>query len=252
MHSNKNDNRCNLAIETSGRVGSVAVGRGHDITGSAVFSADLRHAVELLPTIERLCAEAQVDAGDLDEVYVSAGPGSFTGLRIGITVARTIAWSTAAKVVRIPTLDVIAQNARDIDDQPDHLGVILDAKRKAVFAATFQRRDDEYVCTDPPAERDPSEFLASLPASSAITGEGVPYFAEVVERSGVRVLAEETFRARAEVVHRLGAKRATLGQYDEAATLIPIYVRRPEAEEVWERRHGKQPDEGDDNDAGAK
>lgn len=231
----------NLAIETSGRLGSVAVGRGAHLLQVTDFSTSLRHAVELLPSIERLCRGLGITPADIGELYVSGGPGSFTGLRISITVARTLAWAASVRVVRVPTLDVVAQNALDVDDPPPHLGVILDAKRQKVYAAAFTLRGSLYGRTTPPAECDPDTFFASLPRPAALMGEGIPYTNEAVARSGLRVLPEGTFRARAEVVHRMGFALASAGHYDDPGQLTPLYVRRPEAEEVWERRHQQNP-----------
>ncbi len=233
-----------LAIETSGRVGSVCIGTGPNIHHAAVFQTDLNHAVELLPTIDRLCTESNLAPADLDAVFVSGGPGSFTGLRIGITAARTLAWSTGAKTIRVPTLDAIAQNALRTDDPPDHVGVILDAKRKAVFATAYQRENDRYVAIEPPAERDPDQFLASIPRPCAILGEGIPYHQTVIDRSRLPILDPETSRARAKIIYQLGAARAVRNDFDNPNELIPIYIRRPEAEEVWEKRQRQSNHQG--------
>ena len=69
-------------------------------------------------------------------------------------------------------------------------------------------------------------------------GDGVPFARETVSKSGLRVLPEKTFRPRAEIVYSLGVARASEGAFDDASLLTPIYIRRPEAEEVWERRQG--------------
>ncbi len=239
MSERVNRNGWNLAIETSGRIGSVAIGRGDGIVAEATFSADQRHAVELLPTIDRLCREQNVTPDQVDECYVSGGPGSFTGVRIGITAARALSLAGGVRIVRVPTLDVIAQNALECDPPPPHLGVVLDAKRKRVFAAAYTLGPDLYERIGAPAERDPAEFFAELPRSAALMGEGVQYAVDPVKQCGLTALSEDTYRARAAIVHRLGKRRASQGDFDDARALVPIYIRRPEAEEVWEKRHGQ-------------
>lgn len=102
-----------LAIETSAALGGVCLGVGGVVIATRTFSAPRRHATELVPAIRDLCATRGVAPGDIQEVYVSAGPGSFTGLRIGISVARMIALASGARLVAAPTLEVIAQNALD-------------------------------------------------------------------------------------------------------------------------------------------
>ncbi|NOT01079.1 MAG: tRNA (adenosine(37)-N6)-threonylcarbamoyltransferase complex dimerization subunit type 1 TsaB [Phycisphaerales bacterium] len=241
----------NLAVETTGRVGGIALGRDDDIVAAAAFNTAFNHAVELLPTVDGLCRAHGCEPSALSELYVSGGPGSFTGLRIGITLARTLAWSMGVRVVRVATLDAVAQNALDANPPPLNLGVVLDAKRKSVFAAAYRLIGNRYFSTAPAAECDPVTFLDCLPKPAAVTGEGVPFIAEALTRvmggppspdpGGLFVLPESLFRARAEVVYRLGRERAAAGDFDDPAQLIPIYVRRPEAEEVWDRRH-RSPD----------
>jgi tRNA threonylcarbamoyladenosine biosynthesis protein TsaB len=226
-----------LAIETSGRIGSVALGVDGHVRDARAFRTTYHHAVELLLTVDALCRDHGIVPGSLHELYVSGGPGSFTGLRVGITFARTLAWAGGVRTVRVPTLDAIAQNALDLASPPPHLVVILDAKRHRVFAARYSLRNDQYVRQTEPAEVDPAAVLSELPAGCAAVGEGVAYHADAVRQAQLRVLPEELNRARAETVHRLGYRLARRGQFDDAEQLLPIYLRRPEAEEVWERRH---------------
>ena len=236
MKPSVSSSRWIVALETSGGIGSVAVARGDDVLAVQQFTADQRHAVELLPTVQRLCHDAGFAPGQLDEVYVSTGPGSFTGLRIGITVARTIAWSAGVLVVAVPTLNVIAQNALDHDPPPDALGVVLDAKRGRIFAAAMVKHGDAYRRVDKPREWEPDAFIRSLPAGSALMGEGVAYHQKALQATGLPVLPASLNRPRAETVHRIGHRLALAGQYDDPRTLVPVYIRRPEAEEVWDRR----------------
>ncbi|MCK4659020.1 MAG: tRNA (adenosine(37)-N6)-threonylcarbamoyltransferase complex dimerization subunit type 1 TsaB [Phycisphaerae bacterium] len=229
-----------LAVETSGRLGSIALGRGDAVLEAARFSTTRQHAVELLPTADMLCRKHKVKPREIAEIYVSGGPGSFTGLRIGITFAKTLALDGRTRIVRVPTLDVIAQNALLMDAPPAHLAVILDAKRKHVYAARFEPADSAerfYKRIVDPAEVDPAEFLAQMPPTGSVVGEGIAYHREAVSGSGLSVLPEECNQARAEVVYRLGRQLAAAGLYHEPTNLVPIYIRRPEAEEVYEQRH---------------
>ena len=220
-------------------MGSVALGRWDQLLAVRRFSAGMRHAVELLPAIDELCRANQITSAQVADLYVSAGPGSFTGLRIGITVARTLAWSCGMRAVRVPTLDVVAQNALDTSEPPPNLGVILDAKRSKVYAAAYILDGGAYRRVADAAECEPEAFFRTLPRPAALIGEGIPFMRPALARSGLPILPEETYTAKAEIVHRLGHRLAAAGRYDDPRQLIPIYVRRPEAEEVWERRHGR-------------
>ncbi len=237
MRPSVTNNRWIVALETSGPAGSVAVARGKHVLAVQQFTADQRHAVELLPTVQRLCHDAGFAPRQLGDVYVSTGPGSFTGLRIGITVARTLAWSAGASVVAVPTLEVIAQNALDHDPPPNALGVVLDAKRGRIFAAPMAKREGAYQRLDEPREWEPDAFIRSLPAGAALLGDGIAYHQDALQATGLPVLAAFLNRPRAETVHKIGHRLALAGRYDDPRTLVPVYIRRPEAEEVWDRRH---------------
>src|SRR5688500_13858881 len=121
-----------VAIETSGRTGSVAVARDGVVLAEETFPHGLKHAAGLVPMIDRLCGGAGWGPRDVEEVYVSAGPGSFTGLRVGVTVAKTLAFATGARIVAVPTAEVLARNA---PPEATYVVIVLDAKRDQIFTA---------------------------------------------------------------------------------------------------------------------
>lgn len=228
-----------LAIETSGRVGAVALARGANLEHAHEFRADHNHAVELLPTISRLCHEAGWSPSDLEHLYLSIGPGSFTGLRIAVTLARTLALAVQVKIVVVSTLRVLAQNALLASQPPRHLAVILDAKRGQVYAAPFQHDQSAYRQTSESRVVDPAEFLAALPEPRFLLGQGIPFHAEALRSVPHECLPKSLWLPRVETVCRLGFERAQQGQFQDPSTLTPLYLRRPEAEEVWEKKHGQ-------------
>ena len=225
-----------LAFETSSAVGSVALGRGAEVLESRSLSRPKAHAVEFLPTIKTLCDAHHVEPSCIERVFVSAGPGSFTGLRIGVTAARMIALGVGARVVGVPTLEVIAQNAGESDPPPPHLAVVLDAKRNRVYTAVFARQGGAYVAMSEAIEADPFEFLSAQPDDCAVLGEGVLYHRRAIEKSNRRILPESLYRPRAETVYRLGLERTERNGFSDHRSLVPTYIRPPEAEEVWERK----------------
>src|SRR5688500_8632212 len=93
-----------LALETSGRTGSVALAVDGVVVAEEQFAHGLKHAAGIVPMVDRLCRGRGWTPGEIEAVYVSAGPGSFTGLRVGVTVAKTLAFATGAKVVAVPTV----------------------------------------------------------------------------------------------------------------------------------------------------
>ncbi len=227
-----------LALETSGRFGAVALGRGDDCVEVLPFAATAHHASQLLPTIDALCSRHGCAPADLRNVYVSAGPGSFTGLRVGVATARMLALALGVKLVCVPTLEAVAQNALDLADPPSHVAVLLDAKRAHVYACAFQRQGGRYAALAPPMEADPAAFLASMPQDSGVLGEGVEAHRAVIEASGLTIPAGVSHTPDARIILQLGREAAIAGRFTEPRNLVPIYIRRAEAEERWEARHG--------------
>lgn len=233
----KNRQRRIVAIETTGRQGSVAVGEGDTLLALTRFSADLRHAVELLPAINRLCDTVGWRSEQLDEVYVSAGPGSFTGCRIGVTVARALALAVGVRLVRVPTVDVLARNALEHDPPPDHLAVLIDAQRRQLYAAVYHRNEVGYDRDGEIRIGRPAELLADVPRPCAVLGEAVAYHRQALAEMDLTILPEVTWVARADHAFGVGRSLALSGDYVVANQLVPIYIRLPEAEERWRQRH---------------
>ncbi len=124
-----------LAIDTSGASLGVALVCGEVAAATFTLNAGYYHAEKLMPAVAELTAAAGIEARELDLVAVTSGPGSFTGLRVGTTSARALAWALAIPLVPVPTLDALAYGARL------HRGTVcavLDARRDAVFAAIYQ------------------------------------------------------------------------------------------------------------------
>ena len=102
-----------LAVETSSRIGSVVIALGEKILDEATFSAPIRHSAEIFPALSNILDRFCRKPDQIDQVHISVGPGSFTGLRIAVTLAKTMHLANAAKIVAVDTLDVIAANATD-------------------------------------------------------------------------------------------------------------------------------------------
>ncbi|MBI5765194.1 MAG: tRNA (adenosine(37)-N6)-threonylcarbamoyltransferase complex dimerization subunit type 1 TsaB [Planctomycetes bacterium] len=230
-----------IAIETSSRKGSVALGLGATLLAEREFVTQADHARELLPTVDALCREQGWTPASLNECHISIGPGSFTGLRVAVTLARTWAFSLGVRVVAVPTLAVIAANSATLTDPPKRLAVILDAKRKQVFGSVFEFDGGAYRPLMEPALVDPRALLTGGLRPDAVIGEGIAYHREAVEQSGVPTMAEALWFPRAACVHRLGFAMSTAGAFTEPRRLVPLYIRRPEAEEVWEAKQAGRP-----------
>src|SRR5687767_13904803 len=198
-----------LAIETSGRVGSMAAVLDGSTVAEENFPHGLKHAAEIVPILDRLCRAQGWSPRELDELYVSAGPGSFTGLRIAITLAKTLAFATGVQVVPVPTHRVLALNA---PTEARNLVIVLDAKRDQIFTARFAREVDAgpWVEHEPPHLDDLSSSLARTPRPVHLLGEGIPYHSRFIPAGDPSVVLtpEESWRARAAAVADVGTRMA--------------------------------------------
>ena len=219
-----------LAIETSGRIGSIALIDGSDVFAEEQFPYGLQHAAQIVPIIDRLTRSRGWGAGDLQELYVSAGPGSFTGLRIGITLAKTLALATRVRLVAVPTVRVLAENA---PPEARHVLIVLDAKRDQIFTARFQRSGDEWQECAPAQLSSLTQMLSESPRPLHLIGEGIPYHEKFIPRDDPQVIVTppSLWRARASAVAQLGLIMSARGAFTDPTALTPIYIRRPEAEE---------------------
>ncbi len=180
---------------------------------------------------------------DIEHVYVSIGPGSFTGVRIAVAVARSFALANVCKLVGVPTLDVIAENA---PKSLLNIVVMLYAKRGQVFAARYARRaaGEQLECVEQAQLVDPVEFMCAALADGpvAVLGEGVEYHRAAVTLAGVTEVAMELWPACAVMVHKLGWEKALRGEFTPMERLLPLYIRMAEAEEVWRKKQNAKCD----------
>jgi tRNA threonylcarbamoyladenosine biosynthesis protein TsaB len=226
------DRSYSLSIETSSRCGSVTLGSGDDILQSIDLPQQQRHAVDLMPAIDRLFQSHAALPSQLTELHVSVGPGSFTGLRIGITTAKTLAHLSRAALIPVPTLDVVVRNA---PPQFPHVAVMLNAKRGQCFTGLFaQESVGQWRPLIEPSLMSPQELLNTAPGPLAVIGDHLPPFDWP---DGVQLLGSDLATPRSEVVWHLGRRLAREGRSADPATLTPLYVRLPEAQELWEARH---------------
>ncbi len=232
-----------LSVETSGRAGSVAAGRGDELLAEKTFSGLMRHSVELFPAIEAVLARIGSNISEVAEIYVSAGPGSFTGLRIGITMAKMTAFATGARIIAVNTLEAIAQNAELYIEHSgkkiDRIATILDAKRKEFYVAVFERSDVRWVKTNGDGLMRAEEFLKRFAGGTEpvwLLGEGLVYYKKAFTGQAIRFLDEDYWPSRAGGVYAVGRRMAKAGIFADPATLEPHYLRRVQAQEKWQMR----------------
>lgn len=221
-----------IGIETSGWSGSVALLSGAQSLGQrALDPTGRRHARTLVPEIQSLLEQAGCTPSDLDVVAVSIGPGSFTGLRVGVVCAKTLAWAANASVVAVDTyLAIATQCPADVD----LVEVVGDGQRGDLYVGRYRRSDAGSWNRQGDIEIRPAdEWLSQLTPDAVVAGPGLDrHEADAARRS--RVLPRDCWTPRAGTVARLGRQRAIGGDLDDLWTLEPFYLRRSSAEEKAE------------------
>jgi len=233
-----------LAIETSGRSGSVALAVGAKLLAEAAFSGTMRHSSQVFPTIAALLAQFNRKASQIQQIYISIGPGSFTGLRIAVTIAKTMHLANEGKIAGVDTLDAIAANIDDytpLDAKARRIAVVLDAKRKQFFTAVYEQEHGKWTKTIPDCLMTAAQFRDRCAAEPiSLLGEGLLFYADAFKDPNIEILPESLWIPRAAKVHLLGWKMARKGQFADPLTLQPAYLRRPEAEEKWQKHQIKK------------
>ena len=230
-----------LSIETSSRIGSVALGFGSNIATEAFFSDIMRHSAEIFPALCKLCNDYSLKPEDIQQLYISNGPGSFTGLRIAATIAKTMHLANKVKIVAVNTLDVIASNALDFikdkanDTKIERVAAILDAKRGQFFIAAYDiinGSEDIYLKKiTPDSLMTSSEFIGKYvdnQKSLWLLGDGLVFHKKLFTHEYINFCDEQYWRPKASKVYEIGWKTALENQFTDPVKLKPFYLCRPD------------------------
>ncbi len=215
-----------LAIETSGILGSVAIADDQRLLVERTLqTTGRRHAQTVVAEVDDILRTCSFAVSDITAVAVSIGPGSFTGLRVGLVFAKTFAWLNQTKLVAVDTLRAIAQQ---VPPEIETVTAVVDAQRNELFAATY-RWNAECRIRDAINSVHLST-IARLSGDHPVVGPGLQKHREVLDRSHT-MLDESLWQPRASSVAMIGLHMVLLGQTSVPATLEPVYVRLSYAEE---------------------
>jgi tRNA threonylcarbamoyladenosine biosynthesis protein TsaB len=227
-----------LALETSSQAGSVALLHGQvvgaevsdSVLSQRMLPADRRSAQSLAPTIAQVLAEAGKRPGDVGIVAVTLGPGSFTGLRVGVTTAKTFAYAAGCECLGVDTLEVIAAQAPLEKQLGGELHAVLDAQRKELFLARFRWDGSVLVRLEENRIVPADQWLAGLAPGTTVTGPGIN---RLIDRLPADVVAASELHRnpQAVTVGGLAWREYQRGRRDDLWKLAPKYLRPSAAEE---------------------
>jgi tRNA threonylcarbamoyladenosine biosynthesis protein TsaB len=237
-----------LAIETTGAFASVAVRDSHGNVYADGLNERLNHLKGLLPLLDKLLEKADLSINDIGTIAVSQGPGSFTGIRIGISTVRALAQITGAKVIGVPTLETFVYNL------PEYRGVvcpIFDARMEQMYAGAFMLDNNKIQTLIETGAYNSNEFLNRLTEliegadgrlkhqeEIRFFGDGLKVFHTAIENWAKDMHTKTLGKFNYEIVDANVLQRATsvllwaenFGRRTDYKELFPTYVRKAEAQ----------------------
>lgn len=231
-----------LAIETSSLVSSVALLHEDTLKAELTIQARLTHSEQLMPHIADMLDKASVSKCEIDGIAVAIGPGSFTGLRIGLATAKGLAFAWNIPIIGVETPTSLAWN---FIGAADAICPLIDAQKGNVYASVYQWNRDRLRQVEEIHILPLSDVLTKLEAQKkavVFCGDGALLGKnEIIEKTPLFRMAPPTMCIpRAGSVALAAQERLRAGDVDDCMTLTPAYKRRSEAEILWEKRHGGQ------------
>jgi tRNA threonylcarbamoyladenosine biosynthesis protein TsaB len=225
-----------LAIDTSTDRAAIALADETAGLHVATIASGRRHGRDLIPRLKALLASAAIEPKDIEAIAVGLGPGSYTGLRVGVTAAKTLAYATGAVLVGLDSLQAIGRNA---PPEASRISVIADAQRGELYVADLIRPTPGSAWV--PASETRIEALASwvggLPTGTIVLG---PALDSARIRSSIPaefLLPDpEVNHPRGERLIELAREALSAGRREHAWPLEPLYLRRSAAEDQWDSR----------------
>lgn len=223
-----------LAIDTATKIASVAL---YDdkigVVGEINLYVKLNHSTVIMSAIDNLFKMTNITLKDIDKVAVTVGPGSFTGIRIGVAIAKGLVYGTDKKIVGINELDVIAYNA---EGRNEKIVPLIDARKERVYASTYSfnngklKRLSEYVNCDL------SDIIDSIEGEKTIfIGDGAIAYKDIIEerlKDNAFVFSKTSSIPRAVVAAKIACEKGE----DNLYTLEPYYINKSQAEIEKEKR----------------
>ena len=223
-----------LAIDTSTDTASLALVQDSQVLAELTWRCEQNHSVELLPRLADLLGRSKSNLQSINSIIVAKGPGSFNGLRVGVSTAKGLAFSLGIPIVGISTLEVEAyQHAEtNLPTCP-----IFNAGRGEIATAIYQMKDNEWRQIIGEHITTVETLCSQITTKTLFCGEFVAAIAgELKRRLKQRaIISSSTARLRrAGFLAELGQQRLAAGNYDNPATLNPLYLRRPP---ITKRKH---------------
>lgn len=222
-----------LAIETATMAGSIAVIEDDTLIGEVRINVKIAHSERVMTSVEWLLTASNLSINDIDAFAVSIGPGSFTGLRIGLSTIKGLSYAAKKPIVPVPTLDAFARRLR-FSSYP--VCPMLDARKNEVYTGLYKWENDQCRKIVPETAIAPADFLKEIKGQTIFMGEGAKIYRELIieKLHGNALFASPSeMSPSASSVAEIAIEKLKEGITADPASLVPFYLRRSEAEILW-------------------
>jgi tRNA threonylcarbamoyladenosine biosynthesis protein TsaB len=228
-----------LGIDTSNYQLGIALASEEEVIGEYITNIKKNHSLRAMPAVEMLMKECGVAPAELDKIVVAGGPGSYTGVRIGVTIAKTLAWTLNIPVVGVSSLAVLASSGRYFNGV---ISPLFDARRGQLYTGLYKFNDGKLECmkedANLPAEQW-ADMLSEFDEKVLFVGHDVKIHQEVLrDKLGDQaVIADMTsHNPRPSELIRLGMEVSE----ENVHGLVPNYIRLAEAEAKWREAQNRK------------
>jgi tRNA threonylcarbamoyladenosine biosynthesis protein TsaB len=219
-----------LAIETSTMLGGVAIMDSDTLIAESRINIKITHSESIMGEIDHMLMRSRLTIGDIDVICISIGPGSFTGLRVGLSTAKGLVYATGSKLVAVPTLEAFAWN---IPFSMHQVCPLLDARKKEVYAAIFKWTDKGFIRVVYEQAVRIDNLLSKITSPTIFIGEGAVMYRDRIEKRlgnlAIFTAPQWTVPSPSAVAF-LGMQKAKRREYEDPLRLVPLYLRKSEAE----------------------
>jgi tRNA threonylcarbamoyladenosine biosynthesis protein TsaB len=232
-----------VGIDTATPQASVAIGTETSILGAIQIAGKTRQEI-VTPALDQLLDWTGVELGQVGGFAVGVGPGLFTGLRVGVETAKTLAQVTGAPLIGLPSIDALAYAVRHTSRT---IAAVIDGRRREVFSALYTAVPGGVLRLADPAVQAPDALAAELearPGEVLAVGDGAILYRDVLQSVGARVEFASPAAAHpaAASLVELAVPRFLREEHDQVFDVVPMYLRKSDAEIAWDdRARGREP-----------
>ncbi len=217
-----------IGLDTTSQSGSVSLINENKILGECLFNVGPRHSENVVSSLEWLLDTLNIEKREIEAVAVSIGPGSFTSIRVGVTIAKSLAYSMKIKIVGVSSLEVLAMN---IPQAGMNICSMLDAKRNEVYSAIYKYNNNLLTRTRDEKVGSVEALLNDIKVPTVFVGDGSVIYKKELANSRNSILVSDNFNiVRSSNCALLGIVKLNDGNSDDVMGLVPNYLRKTDVE----------------------